>query len=488
VFESTPFRAERCPADLPGDQVLPTWTRRATTALSFTFAITLGLATTATLTAVNAPEAEASDYISGIDIASWQHPSGKAINWSSVAASGQRYAIIKATEDTNYRNPYYSGDVAGARAAGLIVGAYHFARPKKPLVATATAQADYFIATTGTLQSPKTLPPVLDFESNSAGLSKKQLTTWATTFLERVRTTTGRTPMIYSYDSFLRNTMGNTTAFNAYPLWYANYTKNVPAVMPGGWDRWTIWQYTSTGKVPGISGNVDINWFNGTEADLLALANGPQGPTCYGLPATIIGTGGNDNLTGTAGDDVIVGLGGNDTIDGGGGNDTICGGAGEDVLRGGSGDDRLDGGSGADRLYGGSGADRLDGGSGADRLVGGPGADLLYGGAGSDTMFGGTGKDRLFGGSGDDRMFGGSGADSMTGQTGSDRVNGGPGKDRLYGGPGTDVVLGGRGGDTIYGGPGDDRLIGGPGRDRIFGGSGSDRCTSPARGPLTRSC
>ncbi len=56
-------------------------------------------------------------------------------------------------------------------------------------------------------------------------------------------------------------------------------------------------------------------------------------PTCDGLPATIVGTEGDDDIDGTAGDDVIAGLAGDDKIDGKGGNDTVCGGAGDDEIK-----------------------------------------------------------------------------------------------------------------------------------------------------------
>lgn len=79
--------------------------------------------------------------------------------------------------------------------------------------------------------------------------------------------------------------------------------------------------------------------------------------TCFGVPATIVGTNGNNRLKGTSRDDVIVGLGGNDIINGKGGNDRICGGKGKDVIIGGRGNDFLDGGSGFDILSGGRGTD-----------------------------------------------------------------------------------------------------------------------------------
>lgn len=105
---------------------------------------------------------------------------------------------------------------------------------------------------------------------------------------------------------------------------------------------------------------------------------------CNGLPATIVGTDGNDYLVGTPGNDVIHGLAGNDTIFGLGGDDVICGGPGRDKLYGNSGNDKLFGGAGNDVLKGGTGRDRLFGQSGNDAMAGQSGSDRCDGGGGTD--------------------------------------------------------------------------------------------------------
>ena len=92
--------------------------------------------------------------------------------------------------------------------------------------------------------------------------------------------------------------------------------------------------------------------------------------TCFGEPATIVGTPGNDNLIGTANNDVIVGLAGDDFIDGLDRDDKLCGGDGDDRLFGKEGDDELSGGAGNDLLNGGR-DDRNDN----DTCDGGPGVD-----------------------------------------------------------------------------------------------------------------
>ncbi|WP_089718741.1 putative Ig domain-containing protein, partial [Candidatus Entotheonella palauensis] len=143
---------------------------------------------------------------------------------------------------------------------------------------------------------------------------------------------------------------------------------------------------SASGDISGVlangsegSYNVTVSVSDGTANDsvnftwtVLPLGNVP---TCFGQPATLVGTEGDDILVGTAGVDVIVGLGGNDFIKGRGSNDLLCGGAGNDELLGDSGDDTLNGGSGDDLLRGGNNDDTLNGGSGNDICRGDDGID-----------------------------------------------------------------------------------------------------------------
>jgi SpoIID/LytB domain protein len=148
------------------------------------------------------------------------------------------------------------------------------------------------------------------------------------------------------------------------------------------------------------------------------------GPTCNGLPATLVGTDGHDHLIGTNDDDVIVGLAGRDVIEGSGGHDTICGGPGRD---------EIDGGRGSDTIFGEGGPDTIMGGGGSDHLEGGPGRDILDGEQRHDTVAGNGGRDVLFGGPGRDTLIGGGGADEMDGGGGKDHLDGGPAGDELIG-------------------------------------------------------
>ena len=216
------------------------------------------------------------------------------------------------------------------------------------------------------------------------------------------------------------------------------------------------------------------------------------GGKCAGLPATIVGSSGNDVLLGTKGPDVIVGFGGKDLIRGRSGDDVICAGTGADTVFGGTGNDRIFAQSGFDTVLAGGGDDWVDGGRGKDILIGYAGKDILRGNdgddtirgyGGDDTIYGGDGDDRLFGysgndiivgGRGDDTVFGGSGDDIIRGYSGNDTLHGNQDDDRIRGYSGDDTLNGGLGNDLLLGGADDDRLLGGPGDDIINGGAGID--------------
>lgn len=215
----------------------------------------------------------------GIDVSSWNHPNGAAINWHAVRSAGHTFAFIKADEGpmsvggSYYNNPYFAGDWAGAAGAGLYRGAYHYARPKLPLT-TAVEDARHFVSVTGTMRGPRDLPPVLDLES-SGGLSGPAIVDWARTWLHEVERLTGRRPMLYTGYYFWKDTLGSTSALSSWRLWLPWYTAApTPGAVPSPWGTWTFWQYTDTGQVPGIASNTDINRYCCSDANLAALADG----------------------------------------------------------------------------------------------------------------------------------------------------------------------------------------------------------------------
>lgn len=205
--------------------------------------------------------------IPGLDISHWQG----TIDWPAVARSGQRFAFLKATEGAAYVDPTFRANRDGALAAGMAVGAYHFAQPSE---GSAVAQAERHFRTAGPLDEGR-LPCVLDLEHGVG-----DLTAWTLAYLDRIEELTGRVPIVYTYASFWRLHVRPLAEFGRYPLWLAAYGPAPSALPP--WPGWLIWQYTSGGSVPGIAGRVDLNRFAGSQADLDALAGRipppPAGP------------------------------------------------------------------------------------------------------------------------------------------------------------------------------------------------------------------
>ena len=215
----------------------------------------------------------AATYAEGIDVSHWQG----TISWPTVAASGKTFAFLKATQGTTYLDATYATNRSGANANGLPVGAYHFADVTKSpsQSAGAQAEAEWFVANAALKAGD--LPPVLDIEQNN-GLGTLALTNWVMTWLERVRQLTGIYPMIYTSPGGWNarfGSDGNVVAQSGYGLlWVADWRGNLaPEVPANNWNGkgWTFWQYTSSGSVPGISGNVDLDRYNGTDPTPLRL-------------------------------------------------------------------------------------------------------------------------------------------------------------------------------------------------------------------------
>ena len=194
----------------------------------------------------------------GIDVS---HHNG-TINWQQVAASGIAFAYVKATEGTTFTDPAYARNVDQARANNVLVGAYHYFKP----AIDPAEQARYYIQVVGGAP-PGMLPPCLDVEVLD-GITPARVIQGMQTWVSIVQPATGRAVLIYTYPDFWIRQMGNPTTFSqTNPLWFARYGPS-PNPLPGGWESYTFWQYTASGRVPGITGNVDRDQFNG---DMVAL-------------------------------------------------------------------------------------------------------------------------------------------------------------------------------------------------------------------------
>jgi GH25 family lysozyme M1 (1,4-beta-N-acetylmuramidase) len=277
VFPSQPNAPRRLPVPLRSMH------GRASIGASLALLLVLGLtpaasASQATSGAASPATADATtSTLEGIDVSHWQG----TISWTKVAAAGKKFAIIKATESTDYVDPQYATNHANAKAAGLWTGAYHFARPSTT-TNDAVLEADHFAAVMKL--GAGDLIPALDLE-DSGGMSVAGLQSWVTKFLGEVTAKVGVKPMIYTSPSFWKNHMGDsrTLADAGYKtLWIAHWGVSSPAVPASNWGGhgWTFWQYTSDGTVPGITGRVDLDRFNGLDLT-------PQAYSVFKLAASI---------------------------------------------------------------------------------------------------------------------------------------------------------------------------------------------------------
>lgn len=206
--------------------------------------------------------------LTGIDV----HDGQGAIEWHRVAAAGHTFAYLRAAYGDR-ADKMVAQNYAGAKAAGLKVGLYHFFRATRP----ADDQAALMAKLVGDLHvGAGDLPPALDVEDNphydgewdtaNNGPYISGLRTW----IAKVSASIGKqAPVIYTRASFWK-LLGAPDGFAENPLWVAHYTTAPQPRIPSGWARYLFWQNSESGHVDGVSGACDMNVFAGTETDLSA--------------------------------------------------------------------------------------------------------------------------------------------------------------------------------------------------------------------------
>lgn len=186
----------------------------------------------------------------GIDVSHWQ---GR-IDWPKVANDGVTFAMCKATEAAARVDPRWQANRAGATAAGVPVGAYHFARPGRVSAAdSARHHLRHAHPADGEIVS------ALDLEDTD--LSARDTTRWALEWLAIVEEATAAVPIVYTGPGFTATHLHPDPALGRYPLWVAHYTTRAQPRLPKPWTSWLWWQHTDKGTVAGISGGVDTNRF-----------------------------------------------------------------------------------------------------------------------------------------------------------------------------------------------------------------------------------
>lgn len=218
--------------------------------------------------------------LKGIDVSSWQPANiTKLVDFD--------FAIMKATEGIGFVSPTCDAQVQAAKQRGKLIGVYHFARNTKN---SSEAEADFFLKNIQGYLDKKTVL-VLDWEDvNTSDVA------WAKRWLDRVFEKTGVRPLIYMSES-PANSWDWSSVAKEYGLWVAKYRDNASDINynmalagtpPSArhWkDGYAMWQWTSSGRLDGYGGDLDLNEFYGDGKAWLAYAGGGSAPVPSGQPS-----------------------------------------------------------------------------------------------------------------------------------------------------------------------------------------------------------
>lgn len=205
--------------------------------------------------------------LNGIDVSNYQAS-------LKVGAVPCDFVIAKATEGTGYVSPSCARQVDGALNAGKLAGVYHYVKG-----GDAAAEADYFVKQVAGWVGRVVL--AVDFEKGG----NRAFGDWdyARKVLERVRDKTGVVPLLYGPASAYSGLKQAAAPVNA-GLWIANYaTMNATGYQAQPWKLSSypcaIYQYSSSGRLPGYTGALDLDLFQGDAAAWRAYAGAKQAPS-----------------------------------------------------------------------------------------------------------------------------------------------------------------------------------------------------------------
>lgn len=195
----------------------------------------------------------AGESLLGVDVSAYQ----PEVDWEAVKAAGVDFVMLRAgfrgwgSAGNLKQDPVVEAHYAGAKAAGLQVGVYFFSQAVSP--EEAREEADFLLDIIDTWEL--SMPVAYDWEyisaeARTADTDGATVTACAEAFCQAVAAA-GYDPMVYVST---QQTLLDLEALAQYPMWVALYGEEMT------WPhRFAMWQYTSTGTVPGISGNADIN-------------------------------------------------------------------------------------------------------------------------------------------------------------------------------------------------------------------------------------
>lgn len=189
-------------------------------------------------------------HVHGIDLSHYQGE----VFWETVGENtNMAYVYLKATEGGDRIDDKYERNIQLAHRHGLKVGSYHFYRPKTEQ----QKQLENFM--TQCLPGEQDLLPMIDIES-TGGLSTQEFCDSLFKFLTLVENAYRQKPLLYTFTNFYNRHLAGK--IDAYKLMVAQYTNDKQPVLVDGRD-YEMWQYTSKGRLVGVSGYIDKSRFMG---------------------------------------------------------------------------------------------------------------------------------------------------------------------------------------------------------------------------------
>ena len=204
-----------------------------------------------------------SETVLGVDVSFYQG----TVDWAQIGAAGFAFAFARVSDGLVHADPRFKSNWAGIHAAGLTRGAYQYFEPGED----AAAQADLVVENVGVLGASE-LPAVIDVEDADGAIPGRPSPRPYGYRVDRVTTGTGKPPLIYTAKYFWNADVGTTELVDA-PLWVAEYGVTCPD-LPDGWGAWQFWQFGYRSNVAGVSGDIDVDRFNGSTEALRAFAEG----------------------------------------------------------------------------------------------------------------------------------------------------------------------------------------------------------------------
>ncbi|MDY5180940.1 GH25 family lysozyme [Butyribacter sp.] len=215
----------------------------------------------------------------GIDVSKYNGD----INWDKAKKDGVDFVIVRVgyrgygKSGTLCTDPNYKANIEGALAAGIKVGVYYFTEA----LTTDEAREEAEFCISKIKDYNITLPVAIDYEYPTDGknpigrmynakLTKAEATANVKAFCAAVKKA-GYTPLVYANKSDLSSLINGKTIGNTYKVWLANYTTKTTYA-----NSYEYWQYTSSGKVNGITGKVDCNfWYTKKSIDTAETTSSP---------------------------------------------------------------------------------------------------------------------------------------------------------------------------------------------------------------------